>query len=197
MYANHIKRLCDLVLSFHILIFAFPFFGLVAFAIVLDSKGPIFFFQKRVGKHLVEFTLIKFRTMTHEGRTVGVKPIIGKATGVTRVGYILRRLKIDELPQLVNVLKGDMSLVGPRPSIPEQLAKMTEAEKQRYSVRPGLTGLAQVSGNIHLPWKQRFEYDLAYVNKISFQNDVRILLRTVVLLIVGEEKFKDKPLKLR
>ena len=132
--------------------------------------------------------------MTNEKRTVGSTPIIGKAEGVTKVGYYLRRYKIDELPQLLNVLLGDMSLIGPRPSVPEQLHQMTEEEKHRYSVRPGLTGLAQINGNIHLSWKERFVYDLQYVNHVTFWNDIKIIFRTVFIVILGEKKFLNKPI---
>ncbi len=162
--------------------------------ILADTRGPLFFRQERVGKGLTFFKVYKFRTMTHEKRTVGSKPIIGKADGVTKVGYYLRRYKIDELPQLFNVLFGDMSLVGPRPSIPDQLLQMTEEEKQRYSVRPGLTGLAQINGNIHLSWKERFVYDLKYVDHVNFWNDLKIIFRTVFIVILGEQKFLNKPL---
>jgi lipopolysaccharide/colanic/teichoic acid biosynthesis glycosyltransferase len=196
MYKLYIKRILDTLVSIVIIVVLMPFFLVVALCIAIDSKGPVFFVQSRVGKDFKTFSLAKFRTMTHEKREVGDVPLIGKAPGVTRIGYFLRRLKIDELPQLVNVAKGDMSLVGPRPSVEEQLVNMTQEEKLRYSVRPGMTGLAQVSGNIHIPWKRRYEYDLEYIRNITFGNDLRILLRTVSVLFAGEEKFKDKPLRL-
>jgi lipopolysaccharide/colanic/teichoic acid biosynthesis glycosyltransferase len=135
--------------------------------------------------------------MTHEVRKVGKTPVIGRADGVTALGYYLRRFKVDELPQLLSVVKGEMSLVGPRPSIAEHLDSMSEREKRRYSVRPGLTGLAQVSGNIHLPWQERYRYDLEYIEKITALNDLRILWRTVMLVFRGEEYYKDRPLHLR
>jgi len=196
MYKKYFKRWIDALLSSVILLILLPFFAVIALAIIIDSKGPVFFKQERVGKDFSRITVYKFRTMTNEAREVGDKPLIGKAPGVTGVGYFLRRYKIDELPQLFGVFKGDLSLVGPRPSIREHLANMTEKEQQRYSVKPGLTGLAQVSGNIHLSWKERYQYDLMYVNNISFINDLKILLRTAKLIFVGEEKFKGKPLRL-
>lgn len=176
------------------LIISLPIFIIVGLLIKLDSIGPIFFIQKRVGKNLKEFNLIKFRTMTNEKRTVPNKPVIGKADGVTSVGYYLRRYKIDEMPQFFNVLLGDMSIVGPRPSIYSHLQDMNEEEKKRYSVRPGLTGLAQVSGNIHLSWKERFNYDLQYVRSISLTTDLKIILRTILIMVLGEDKFINKPL---
>lgn len=151
--------------------------------------------QQRVGKGLNEFQVYKFRTMTNKKHDV--KSMVGETKGVTAVGYYLRRFKIDEIPQLINVLKGEMSLVGPRPSIKIQLEEMTAEEKKRYSVRPGMTGLAQVCGNIHLSWKSRYEYDLKYVNNVSFINDIQILLRTVFIVVKGEDKFIDKPLTIR
>jgi lipopolysaccharide/colanic/teichoic acid biosynthesis glycosyltransferase len=194
MYRNFLKPLLDFSVAFIILLVAlFPLL-IIAMLILVESNGPLFFKQERVGKDLKFFKVFKFRTMTHEKRTVGSTPIIGKAEGVTKVGYYLRRYKIDELPQLLNVLLGDMSLIGPRPSVPEQLRQMSEEEKHRYSVRPGLTGLAQINGNIHLSWKERFVYDLQYVNHVTFWNDIKIIFRTVFIVILGEKKFLNKPI---
>ena len=196
MYYDFFKRIFDFLLSLFFLILLSPVFLITSIVVILDSKGPIFFKQIRVGKDLCSFKLFKFRTMTNEKRKVGTKPLIGKVEGVTRSGYYLRRFKIDELPQLINVLLGQMSLIGPRPSVPEQLQKMTLEEKKRYDVRPGLTGLAQVSGNIHLPWKERYKLDLIYVKNISFFNDLKILFRTIFIVIMGEDKFLKRPLKM-
>lgn len=194
MYRSFFKPLLDFLIALVILLIALIPLLVIAMLIVAESKGPLFFKQERVGKDLRLFKVFKFRTMTNEKRTVGNTPIIGKAKGVTKVGYYLRRYKIDELPQLLNVLFGDMSLIGPRPSVPEQLKQMTEAEKQRYSVRPGLTGLAQINGNIHLSWKERFVYDLNYVENVSLWNDLKIIFKTVFIVILGEHKFLNKPL---
>ncbi|MBK8599665.1 MAG: sugar transferase [Flavobacterium sp.] len=194
MYRNFFKVLIDFTAAFVIVLVVLIPMLFIAMLVLLESSGPLFFRQERVGKDLKLFSVYKFRTMTHEKRTVGDKPIIGKADGVTKVGYYLRRYKIDELPQLLNVLLGDMSLVGPRPSVPEQLANMSEEEKRRYSVRPGLTGLAQINGNIHLSWKERFVYDLEYVNKVTFWNDIKIIFKTIFIVILGEKKFINKPM---
>jgi lipopolysaccharide/colanic/teichoic acid biosynthesis glycosyltransferase len=167
---------------------------LAVIGIKLESKGPILYKQKRVGKDFTPFQILKLRSMTNEPREVGKSPIIGKSQGVTFFGYYLRRFKIDELPQIINVLKGDLSLVGPRPSIFEQLEDMTPEEKTRYSVRPGLTGLAQVSGNIYLPWKERYKKDLNYIEHVSFKNDMIILLRTIMVIIIGERRFVNRPI---
>jgi undecaprenyl phosphate N,N'-diacetylbacillosamine 1-phosphate transferase len=194
MYRNFFKVLIDFTAAFVIVLVVLLPMLVIAMLVLLESSGPLFFRQQRVGKDLKLFRVYKFRTMTHEKRTVGDKPIIGKADGVTKVGYYLRRYKIDELPQLLNVLLGDMSLVGPRPSVPEQLANMSEEEQRRYSVRPGLTGLAQINGNIHLSWKERFVYDLEYVNKVTFWNDIKIIFKTIFIVILGEKKFINKPM---
>lgn len=194
LYSRFLKFVLDFIVAFVIIALAFLPLLVISLLILSESKGPLFFKQERVGKDLKLFKVFKFRTMTNEKRTVGNQPIIGKADGVTKVGYHLRRFKIDELPQLLNVLFGDMSLVGPRPSVPEQLKQMSEAEKQRYSVRPGLTGLAQINGNIHLTWKERFVYDLKYVSHVTFWNDLKIIFRTVFIVILGEQKFLNKPI---
>lgn len=195
MYRTFLKRVIDFFGSFIIILVMSPFLLIIAILIKIDSPGPVFFKQKRLGKGLKDIVVLKFRSMTDEEREVS--KVIGRADGVTRTGYYLRRFKIDELPQIINVLMGDMSMVGPRPSIREQLDDMTDEEKKRYSVRPGMTGLAQVCGNIHLSWKERYKYDLLYVNNITFLNDMRIILRTVLIIIKGEEHYIDQPLSIR
>jgi lipopolysaccharide/colanic/teichoic acid biosynthesis glycosyltransferase len=192
MYQAIFKRTFDIVLSFIVSILFFPFLVIISIIIKIDSRGPIFFKQKRVGKDLVYFNVLKLRTMTNKKRKVTDKPVIGKAEGVTRIGFFLRRFKIDELPQVFNVLIGDMSIVGPRPSIPDQLKKMTQKEKERYKIRPGLTGLSQVSGNIHIPWSERFKYDLKYVKNVSFSVDMKIIIKTFSIIFKGEDKFIHK-----
>lgn len=194
VYSTYTKRLTDVLVSFVLLILLTPFFLIVSILILTTSKGPLFFTQTRVGQKLQNFRIYKFRTMTDQKHEV--KKMFGKKDNITSVGYYLRSYKIDELPQLLNVLKGDMSLVGPRPSMSEQLVDMNEEEKRRYSVRPGMTGLAQVSGNIHLGWEKRYKYDLKYINNISLINDLKIVFRTVLLIIIGEKKFINKPLNI-
>lgn len=189
-----LKRLIDVSASLAVLALFAPVGVLVALAIRVTSPGPIFFRQKRVGRGLRTFDVLKFRTMTHVDRSVSQGPLIGRAEGVTAVGYWLRRLKIDELPQIINVLWGDMSLVGPRPSVPAQLADTSWEDQQRYCIRPGITGLAQVSGNIHLPWPERFKYDLYYVRRRTLWLDVRIIVRTILVIVRGEAFFVDRPL---
>jgi undecaprenyl phosphate N,N'-diacetylbacillosamine 1-phosphate transferase len=197
MYSEFFKRIFDFLFSLAVILSLLLPLLVIVILIKAESKGPLFFRQVRVGKGLKTFRVYKFRTMTNEKREVGTTPIIGKAEGVTKIGYYLRRFKVDELPQLLNILNGDMSIVGPRPSVPEQLANMTDEEKMRYSVRPGLTGLAQINGNIHLQWKERFVYDLKYVKNITFINDLKIVFRTVFIVLFGEEKYLNKPVTLK
>jgi len=197
MYKQFFKRIIDFLFSLVIVFLLFVPLLAIALVIKLESKGPIFFKQYRVGKDLKNFKILKFRTMTHIKRKVGNEPIIGKAVGVTKIGFYLRRFKVDEIPQLINVLLFQMSLIGPRPCMPEQLLNMTENEKKRYNIKPGLTGLSQISGNIHLSWKERYKLDLVYVNNITFLNDFKILFRTIFIVIKGEEKFLNKPFQIR
>jgi len=194
MYRKFLKRSIDLVVSIGLLALLSPLFVVISLVIVFTSKGPLFFIQTRVGRDVRIFRLLKFRTMTNCKHKV--KKIHGKTEEETEIGYYLRRIKVDELPQLINVMKGEMSLVGPRPSVPEQLSEMTQEEKRRYRVRPGMTGLAQVCGNIHISWKERFQYDLQSINNVSFVNDLKIILRTFLIIFIGEEKFKNNPLRL-
>ncbi len=194
IYSSGGKRFLDVCISCIVILILLPILLLAVIGIKLESRGPILYKQKRVGKDFTPFQILKLRSMTNEQREVGKSPIIGKSQGVTVFGYYLRRFKIDELPQIINVLKGDLSLVGPRPSIFEQLEDMTPEEKTRYSVRPGLTGLAQVSGNIYLPWKERYKKDLNYIDHVSFKNDMIILLRTIMVIIVGERRFVNRPI---
>jgi lipopolysaccharide/colanic/teichoic acid biosynthesis glycosyltransferase len=182
------KRTVDVGLSFVGLLLSLPLLAVVALLIRLDSRGPVFFTQDRLGRHGRRFRLYKLRTMTDRCRRCEGEVIPGDPE-VTRVGRYLRRLKLDELPQLWNVLKGDMSIVGPRPGLPEQLEQLDETGKKRLEVRPGLTGLAQVHGNIYLPWEERWKYDARYVEKLSFLQDCWILWQTLFVCVKGEQRF--------
>lgn len=192
MYRNFFKRVIDLISSFTVLIILFPVLALAALLIALGSEGPIFFFQDRLGYKGKTIRLYKFRTMTHKERKVAKEVFKGDAE-VTWIGHYLRRFKIDELPQLINVLLGDMSVVGPRPGLPNMLNEFNEDGKARLLVKPGLTGLAQVNGNIYLSWPERWKYDRYYVENLSFWLDIKIVLKTVAIVLRGEEKFLKKP----
>lgn len=193
LYRSAGKRTIDVVVAVMVLILALPLLVVVSIVIPLETRGPIFFVQERLGRGARRIRILKFRTMTHEARAVGNEPIIGRAEGVTRFGYLLRRLKIDELPQILNVIRGDMSLVGPRPNIQRHLAEMTEEDKQRYDVRPGMTGLAQVSGNIHLSWRERFACDRYYIKNYCLRLDLAIVTKTVAVVLLGERRFHKRP----
>lgn len=159
----------------------------IAAAVVVTTGRPVLFVQNRVGKGGALFPMVKFRTMVGDAIAVGQAMkitddpfgIVDNDPRVTRVGRILRRTSLDELPQLWNVVRGEMSLVGPRPDVPEQACHYDEAARRRLAVRPGITGWAQVNGRDDIPWPERFELDAWYVNNRSVRLDMRILLRTV------------------
>ena len=186
------KRLIDVLASLVILLFLFPFLILVVFLIKIDSKGPIFYLQSRVGKNGHLFKVYKFRTMTNKQRDPNAKQTFSDDPDITRIGGLLRRFKIDELPQIWNVFVGDMSLVGPRPALPSLYEKYGDLANKRCCVRPGMTGWAQVNGNIYLPWEKRLLLDSEYVDRISFMFDLRILVKTVAIVLLGEDKFIKK-----
>ncbi len=188
MYKKIVKPFFDRFFAGIALIVLLPALLLFALLIKIESKGPIFFLQERLGKNAKIFKIYKFRTMTHVIRKEH-KELFGKSAGVTNVGYFLRKFKIDELPQLLNVLIGDMSFVGPRPGLPEQLSDYSVIAKERLKVKPGMTGYAQINGNIFLDWEQRWIYDKKYVEEINFFLDVRILFKTVLVVILGEKYF--------
>lgn len=187
LYRRFGKRVIDLAVGLPALILLLPFLGLVALLIRWDSQGPALFIQERLGRHGDVFRLFKFRTMTHQMRHEH-REILSGNEEVTRYGRWLRRLKIDELPQLYNVVRGDLSLVGPRPPLPAQRHEYDAVSARRLLVRPGLTGAAQIHGNIHLTWPERWRYDVLYVERLSLRLDIWILWRTLILLFAGEDK---------
>lgn len=192
MYKNFLKRFLDYIVSLIVLLFFLPLFIIVYFLVKIDSKGDFFFFQDRLGKNGKIFKVYKIRTMTDKIRVADREILKGDAE-VTRVGGVLRRLKIDELPQIINIFKGDMSFVGPRPCLPSQINEFNEDGKKRILVRPGLTGLAQVNGNIYLTWEERWKYDRKYVENLTMILDMQITLKTFAIVIFGEEKYLKKP----
>jgi lipopolysaccharide/colanic/teichoic acid biosynthesis glycosyltransferase len=187
-YRHFGKRALDLTLTFSALVALLPLLAGMVILIKLTSRGPVFFKQRRLGKLGQVFVAYKFRTMLHRERTRHMEIRKGNPE-VTVVGAFLRRFKLDELPQLLNVLKGDMSLVGPRPPLPEQMANYDSESVQRLQVKPGLTGLAQVNGGTEISWRERWQYDLYYVRELSFALDLRILVRTVLVVVLGEARF--------
>lgn len=177
MYAKYIKRILDFVLSLVALIVLSPVLLIVAILVRVKLGSPVIFKQQRPGKNEKIFTLYKFRTMTDKKDENG--NLLPDSERLTKFGKFLRSTSLDELPELVNILKGDMAIVGPRPLLVKYLPYYTEEEKHRHDVRPGLTGLAQVSGRNNLDWNERFETDLKYVNSISFKGDLTIILNTI------------------
>lgn len=175
-----VKRLIDIAVAGGGLAFLAPLFALIALLIKLDSRGPVFFRQARAGRHGKPFQLLKFRSMyaTTDAakRTSVLRP---DDPLITRVGRSLRATSVDELPQLINVLKGEMSLVGPRPALLSHLQRYDAVQKQRLNVRPGITGWAQVNGRNQLSWDEKIRADVWYVQNYTLMLDIRILLRTL------------------
>ena len=178
MYRKYVKRLIDVILGAVLLIVTSPIVIVAALFVKMDSRGPAFFTQMRIGKDCKVFKLYKLRTMQVETRGI-VGGVLDDCERVTRVGRIIRRLSIDELPQLINIVKGDMSFVGPRPLLVRYLPYYTDEELRRHEVRPGITGLAQINGRGFLQWEERFRYDLQYVDNLSFALDAKIVLGTI------------------
>jgi lipopolysaccharide/colanic/teichoic acid biosynthesis glycosyltransferase len=177
----------DVVAAATALVASSPLLGAAAIAVRRTGPGPTLFVQERTGRNGRPFRAYKLRTMrtTHRHDPSEVVPI--DHPNVTPVGRWLRRFKIDELPQLFNVLRGDMSLIGPRPAICEKTAAYDDVQRQRLLLRPGLTGLAQVNGNAAIPWEERIKYDVYYVHHESFGLDMSILARTLWVLLRGDE----------
>ena len=176
----------DLVVAGIALVLAAPLLVIAAIAIKLDSRGPVLYMARRVGRDGAEFELYKLRTMHTGNDPVGVgTPVLAGDPRVTRVGAFLRRFSLDELPNLINVIRGEMSVVGPRPTLAAQVDDYTPHQRRRLEVKPGLTGWAQVNGRAGIPWDERIELDVWYVEHRSPALDLRILARTARLLVTG------------
>jgi lipopolysaccharide/colanic/teichoic acid biosynthesis glycosyltransferase len=177
------KRAMDLVIACAAAVVVLPLMAIIAVVIRLDSRGPALLRQTRVGRHGEDFELLKFRTMVVGAHTMGAGWLIAERDPrITRVGHFLRRWSLDELPQLFNVLRGDMSIIGPRPTLRYQVDQYTDFQRRRLEVRPGITGWAQVQGRNDLPWPARIELDVHYVEHRSLRLDLDILRRTVRVL---------------
>jgi lipopolysaccharide/colanic/teichoic acid biosynthesis glycosyltransferase len=182
MYGKFLKRLLDFILSLCAIACLSPVFIVLIILGAIKMKGNPFFTQDRPGKDEKIFKLIKFRTMTCEKDENG--NLLPDDDRLTRYGKLLRSTSLDELPEFLNILKGDMSFVGPRPLLVEYLPYYTEKERCRHNVRPGLTGLAQVNGRNNIgSWEERFAYDIEYVENLSLTNDIKILFKTVMKVI--------------
>jgi lipopolysaccharide/colanic/teichoic acid biosynthesis glycosyltransferase len=187
-----VSRALDAVLAALALVVASPFLLAAGIALKLESRGPVIYRQLRVGLDGEPFELWKLRTMVSgaEAMGAGIYVLEGDAR-ITRVGRLLRRFSLDELPNLVNVLRGEMALVGPRPTIQEQVDRYTDRQRRRLEVKPGITGWAQVNGRASLPWPERIELDVWYVDHRSTWLDMRILARTVRMLLSGRGLYSD------
>jgi lipopolysaccharide/colanic/teichoic acid biosynthesis glycosyltransferase len=179
-------RLIDIVVALLALAVLSPVLLLAAVAIKLGGRGQVFYRQRRVGLNGEEFEMLKLRTMVEGSDPVGVGTVVTRDDPrVTRVGRILRRTSLDEIPNLLNVLRGEMAIVGPRPTISAQVVDYTPHQHRRHEVRPGITGWAQVQGRAGIPWEERIELDVWYVDHRSAALDARILLKTLWLLVTG------------
>jgi len=184
MYKRFFKEIIDFFIAFTALVVLSPILLIVVILLALANKGNPFFFQNRPGKDERIFKIVKFRTMTNERDENGV--LLPDADRLTGIGKFVRKTSIDEIPQLINVLMGDMSLIGPRPLLPEYLPIFNERQKKRHSVRPGITGWAQVNGRNAISWNKKFEYDVWYVENLSFTLDMKILFKTIKKVIISE-----------
>lgn len=185
MYKHFFKRLFDFLLSLIGFIVISPIFIIVWIWLAFANKGAgAFFFQERPGKNERIFKVIKFKTMTDERDKHG--KLLPDGERLTKVGRFVRSTSLDEIPQLLNVIKGDMSLIGPRPLLVQYLPLYNEVQKRRHEVRPGITGWAQVNGRNAISWEQKFEYDVWYVDNISLSLDVEILTRTILKVLKRE-----------
>ena len=185
MYAKYIKRILDLILSLMALIVLMPLMIIIGILVRINLGSPIIFKQKRPGKNEKIFTLYKFRTMTDKRDIDG--NLLPDEYRLTKFGKFLRSTSLDELPELINIIKGDMAIVGPRPLLVEYLPYYTEEEKHRHDVRPGLTGLAQVNGRNAISWEEKLKYDTECIKKISFYSDLKIIFKTIKKTIKRED----------
>lgn len=190
LYQQYIKRLLDFLIVCCVLLALWPFLLVVVIFLYFANKGAgVFFTQVRTGKGTKIFKAIKFKTMTDERDDEG--KLLPDEVRLTKVGRVVRSLSIDELPQLINVLKGDMSLIGPRPLLPKYLPLYSREQFRRHEVRPGITGWAQVNGRNNISWQRKFELDVWYVDHLSFVLDVKIFFLTIKKVFVREGIAKD------
>lgn len=184
MYKNGLKRFFDFLAAFTGLLILSPVFVVVTIGLYFANNGKPFFFQTRPGKNARLFRIIKFKTMNDKKDAQGM--LLPDAERLTKIGSFVRKTSLDEIPQLLNVLKGEMSLIGPRPLLPEYLPLYSPEQYRRHEVRPGITGWAQVNGRNAISWQQKFEYDVWYVDHLSFALDLRILFLTLKKVLIRE-----------
>jgi lipopolysaccharide/colanic/teichoic acid biosynthesis glycosyltransferase len=188
-----LRRAFDIVVAGSVLLVASPVLLAAIVAIKVESRGGAFYRQRRVGKDGRPFDVLKLRTMVTGAEHMGAGLAVSEGdTRITRVGRLLRRTSLDEMPNLVNVLRGDMAIVGPRPTVPVQVDRYTERQRGRLAVKPGITGWAQVNGRTELPWDERIELDLWYIEHRSWRLDLRILLLTVRMVFGGHGLYRGE-----
>jgi len=188
-----IRRTIDILASVAGLLLTAPVIALAALAIRLESPGPVIYRQRRIGRHGRAFDVLKLRTMVDGAEHLGAGLAVDRGDArITRVGALLRRTSVDELPNFLNVLRGEMSLIGPRPTLPHQVEAYDERQRGRLAIRPGITGWAQVNGRTSLPWAERIELDLHYIEHRSLALDIEILKRTVAVLVGGEGLYRGE-----
>lgn len=187
------KRAMDLVIAVPALILAAPVMAAIAILIRRDSPGPALYRQSRAGLHGRTFQVLKFRSMIDGAEHVGAGLTVQQGDDrITRVGRVLRRTSLDELPQLINVVRGDMSIVGPRPTLPHQVTRYTQEQRRRLLARPGITGLAQIRGRASLPWSTRIAFDLEYIDGWSLRRDLAIIARTMLVVVRGSGTYRGE-----
>jgi lipopolysaccharide/colanic/teichoic acid biosynthesis glycosyltransferase len=187
-----VSRVLDVLLASLLLAVSSPLLAVAALAIRVESPGAVFYRQRRVGRHGQPFEMWKLRTMVPGAESMGAGIYVLEGDPrITRVGRLLRRFSLDELPNLINVLKGDMAMVGPRPTVQEQVDRYTERQRRRLEVKPGITGWAQINGRTSLPWPDRIELDVWYVEHRSLRLDLRILARTAWMLVTGQGLYSE------
>ena len=190
MYSHFFKRIIDFGVTLCVLFLIWPFLLLIVVFLYFANRGSgVFFTQERPGRNAKTFKVIKFKTMTDERDKDG--KLLPDEKRLTKVGRVVRSLSIDELPQLLNVLKGDMAFVGPRPLLPKYLPLYSDEQFRRHEVRPGITGWAQINGRNNISWTKKFEYDVWYVDHVSFWLDLKILFLTVKKVFMGEGISKE------
>lgn len=185
LYKNFIKVLFDVIFSLIVIIVLSPLYLFLILLLSISNKGTPFFTQERPGLNGKTFKVIKFKTMNDRKDSEG--RLLPDEERLTRIGKIVRKFSLDELPQLFNIIKGNMSLIGPRPLLPEYLALYNDIQKHRHDVRPGMTGWAQVNGRNAISWKEKFEHDVWYVDHLSFWLDVKIFFITIKKVLMHED----------
>ena len=189
--AKFTKRLMDLIISLLVLVILIPVFIIIALVIKVGDRGPVFFQQERIGLYGKKFSICKFRTMVVNAEKMGAGVFVEEEdTRITKAGKFLRHTSLDELPQLINILRGEMSLVGPRPTLPYQVENYDHRQIKRLNVKPGVTGWAQINGRSSLSWPERIELDLWYIKNWSLWMDLKIIFKTLKVVLEKRNLYK-------